>query len=138
MLCAGALCLALAACQPKPIPIPPNLVVSAKEPRVRPAAPIALPKAAPRIVHIWMSTLTIEAGIWLNGTIVTSTNVASVEVRTAAFSINASHVGPGIFRFHTHVLELPPLSRRHTLELSIIARNTAGTELVEHAPLAIR
>lgn len=85
-----------------------------------------------------MSSLTIESGIWLDGAIVASTNVASVEVRTAAFSINSDHVGPGTFRFHTHVLELPPLARRHTLALEIIARNAAGAETIENASLAIR
>lgn len=85
-----------------------------------------------------MSSLTISAGIWLDGEIVTSTNVASVEVRTAAFSIDADHTGPGTFQFHTHVLELPPLARRHTLELSIIARNTAGVQGVEYTAVSIR
>ncbi|HEY5426730.1 MAG TPA: hypothetical protein VIJ77_09285 [Candidatus Tumulicola sp.] len=85
-----------------------------------------------------MSTLTIESGIWLDGAIVASTNVASVEVRTAAFSIDADHVGPGRFQFHTHVLELPPLSRRHALELAIIARNTAGERAVERTAVTIK
>lgn len=138
VLFAGALCLTLGACESKPIPLPTNLIVSAKRPHVWPAAPAARPDAPPRIVQVWMSGLTIAAGIWLDGEIVTSTNVASVEVRTAAFSINADHVAPGTFQFHTHVLELPPLSRRHTLELGIIARNTAGVETIEHAPLTIK
>ena len=89
---------------------------------------MAAPNAPPRIVRIWLSTLTIEPGTWFDGTILVSTNVASVEVRTAAFSINSAHVAPGIYRFHTHVLELPPLSRRHSYELYIIARNTPGVE----------
>lgn len=98
---------------------------------------MAAPNLPPRIVRIWLSTLTIEPGTWFDGAIVVSTNVASVEVRTAAFSINSAHVGPGVYRFHTHVLELPPLSRRHWYELSIIARNTPGAEVVEEAPLRV-
>jgi len=86
---------------------------------------------------MWFSTLTIRPGIWFDGTIVASTNVASVEVRTAAFSINSTHVGPGLYRFHTRVLELPPLSRRHWYDLYIIARNTPGEEDVEQAPLRV-
>lgn len=86
---------------------------------------------------MWFSTLTIHPGISFDGTIVTSTNVASVEVRTASFSINSAHVAPGLYRFHTLVLELPPLSRRHWYDLSIIARNTPGDEEVEHAPLRV-
>ncbi len=86
---------------------------------------------------MWFSTLTIKPGIWFDGTIVASSNVASVEVRTAAFSINSVHVGPGLYRFHMRVLELPPLSRRHWYDLYIIARNTPGDEEVEHAPLRV-
>jgi hypothetical protein len=86
---------------------------------------------------MWFSTLTIRPGMWFDGTIVVSTNVASVEVRTAAFSINSAHVAPGIYRFHTRVLELPPFSRRHSYQLDIVARNTAGVKEVEQAPLRV-
>jgi hypothetical protein len=137
VLMSGALSMTFAACASKPIPTPSNMVVSAIQPHVWPTPPVAAPGAPPRIVRIWMSSLTIQAGTWLDGTIVASTNVASVEVRTAAFSINSDHVGPGLFRFHTHVLELPPLGRRHVLDLSIIARNTAGVQTVEYASVTI-
>jgi hypothetical protein len=102
-----------------------------------PTAPYAHPDAPPSIVRIWFSTLTLRPGIWFDGIIVGSTNLASVEVRTAAFSINSDHVGPGIYRFHMRVLELPPLARRHNYQLSIIGRNTAGVQTVEFAPLRI-
>jgi len=85
-----------------------------------------------------MSRLSIAPGSSLDGAVVTSTNVASVEVRTPAFSINSVHTASGQFRFHTHMLELPPLSRRHTYTLDIIARNTAGIEQVEQAAFTIR
>ncbi|MGC1380870.1 MAG: hypothetical protein WA814_07575 [Candidatus Baltobacteraceae bacterium] len=112
-------------------------MVSAKQPRAWPTAPVAAPNAPPQIVAMWFSTLTLHPGDWFDGTIVASTNVASVEVRTAAFSINSTHVAPGIYRFHTRVLELPPLSRRHSYDLYIIARNTPGVQEVVHAPLTV-
>jgi hypothetical protein len=102
-----------------------------------PTAPYAHPNDPPRIARMWFSTLTLQPGIWFDGVIVGSTNLASVEVRTAAFSINSSHVGPGVYRFHMRVLELPPLSRRHTYDLSIIGRNAAGVETIEEAPLRV-
>lgn len=129
--------MVLSGCSPKPVPVPPNLTVSAQQPRAWPMPPVAAPNAPPRIVRIWFSTLKIEPGSWFDGKIVVSTNVASVEVRTAAFSINSAHVAPGIYTFHTHVLELPPLSRRHWYELYIIARNTPGAAQVEEAPLRV-
>jgi len=129
--------LSLVGCSPKPAAIPPNLTVSARQPSNLPSPPVAAPDAPPRIIRMWFSTLTIVPGSWFDGTIVVSTNVASVEVRTAAFSINSKHVAPGIYRFHTHVLELPPLSRRHWYELYIIARNTPGVAQSETAPLRV-
>ena len=113
------------------------MTVSAKQPRAWPTPLVATANAPPRILRIWLSTLTLEPGTWFDGEILVSTNVASVEVRTAAFSINSDHVAPGVYRFHTHVLELPPLSRRHSYELYIIARNTPGSESVEEAPLRV-
>ncbi|MBV9700100.1 MAG: hypothetical protein JO078_08240 [Candidatus Eremiobacteraeota bacterium] len=133
ILC-GAL---LGACSSKPVAVPSNLTVGAQNVRGLPAPAVAKPDAPPRILAIRFSTLTIRPGIWFDGTMICSTNVASVEVRTAAFSINSEHVGPGVYRFHTRVLELPPLSRRHWYELDIIARNTAGTEMIERAPLRV-
>jgi hypothetical protein len=132
-----AVVLLAAGCSSKPIGVPANLVISATQPRAWPTPPVAAPNARPRIVRIWFSTLTIEPGSWFDGTIVCSTNVASVEVRTAAFSIDSRHVAPGVYRFHTHVLELPPLSRRHSYELYVIARNTPGVEQIEEAPLRV-
>ncbi len=134
---AGAFFSMLAACSPKPAALPSNLIVSAKQPRAWPSPPVAAPNDPPRIVRIWFSTLTLHEGDWFDGTIVASTNVASVEVRTAAFSINSTHVAPGVYRFHMHVLEVPPLSRRHSYDLSIIARNTPGIEVVESVALSV-
>ncbi|MBV9718729.1 MAG: hypothetical protein JOZ77_05390 [Candidatus Eremiobacteraeota bacterium] len=138
MICpAAALATLLGACSTKPVSVPLNVTVSEKQPRAWPSPPVAAPNAPPRIVRVWFSTLRIEPGSWFDGTILVSTNVASVEVRTAAFSINSAHVAPGIYRFHTHVLELPPLSRRHWYELYIIARNTPGIAESEEAPLRV-
>ncbi|MBV9234177.1 MAG: hypothetical protein JO030_09050 [Candidatus Eremiobacteraeota bacterium] len=113
------------------------MTVGATASRALPTPAVAAPEARPQILAIRFSTLTIRPGIWFDGTMICSTNVASVEVRTAAFSINSAHVAPGVYRFHTRVLELPPLSRRHWYELDVIARNTSGAEEVERAPLRV-
>ena len=121
-----------------PSAVPSNWAVSSMTPHQWPSAPIAAPHDAPRILRIWLSTLVIAPGTTLDGAIATTTNVASVEVRTAAFSINSLHVAPGQFRLHTRVLELPPLARFHTYTLDVIARNTAGAAQIEQARLAMR
>lgn len=130
-------CLLIACESQRQSSLPPNFEVSARQPQPWPSGSFAATVAPPRIARIWLSTLAISPGSTLDGAIATSTNVASVEVRTAAFSINSSHVAPGQFRFHTRVLELPPLARRHTYVLDVIARNTAGVQQVEHARLTM-
>lgn len=127
----------VAACSPQAVSIPSNLFVGPKKPNAWPTPPVARPEAPPQIVAIWLPTLTLHPGMWFDGSIVVSTNVASVEVRTAAFSINSAHVAPGLYRFHTRILEVPPFARRHSYELDIIARNTAGVKRVEQAPLRV-
>jgi hypothetical protein len=134
---AGASCSLAGGCSSQPVSVPSNLLVAAKQPRAWPTPPVVTPNARPQIVAMWFSTLTIRPGMWFDGTFVVSTNVASVEIRTAAFSINSTHVAPGIYRFHARVLELPPFSRRHSYRLDIIARNTAGVKEVEQAPLRV-
>ncbi len=121
-----------------PAKAPANWTVSSDMPQPWPKAIPAPPDAAPRIVRVWLSSLGIGPGSTLAGAVATTTNVASVEVRTAAFSINSSHVAAGQFRFQTRVLELPPLARLHTYTLDVIARNTAGTAQVEQAPFSMR
>ncbi len=132
-----ACCLALVGCGGPPANPPSNVVVAAQRPRDWPTAIVQPPNAPPHMLRVWFSTLSLHPGMWFDGAIVADTNVASVEVRTAAFSINCDKVGPGLFRFHTLFLELPPLSRRRTYQLDIIARNTPGVQELESAPLRI-
>ncbi len=56
---------------------------------------------------------------------VTTTNVASVEVRTNLFSINVPRVAYGRFAFRLDVLDTPPIFVR-PYRLRVIARNSAG------------
>ena len=132
-----ACCLALFGCGGPPAKAPSNVVIAAQRPRDWPTAIVKPPNAPPHMLRVWFSTLALHPGMWFDGAVVADTNVASVEVRTAAFSINCEKVGPGLFRFHTLFLELPPLSRRRTYQLDIIARNTPGDQELESAPLRI-
>jgi len=135
----AALLALLCACESGTAPKPsPRILFAAKMPSSWPHAVVAVADAPPRIIKVWLSRSTIAPGSTLDGAIATTSNVASVEVRTAAFSINSSHVAPGQFRFHTRVLELPPLARLHTYTLDVIARNTVGQAQVEQALLAMK
>jgi len=111
-------------------------VVGATRPQPWPVAIIAAPEAPPRILRIWLSGTHLRQGTAIHGAIATTTNVASVEVRTATFSINTPRKAFGQFEFQLKVLMFPPLLK-HTYPLLIIARNAAGVEDVKNAYLVI-
>jgi len=97
----------------------------ARAPQPWPTAALAAPTSPPRIVAIHLNETTIANGDFWRGRIATSTNVASVEVRTESFSFTAQRKAFGQFSFAVHLLDLPPQYRRGYV-LQIIARNAAG------------
>ena len=112
------------------------VVVAPAMPATWPTPTVAAPDAPPAIEKIWMSTLHLTAGGGFEGAVVTSTNVASVEIRTAIFSINAPRSAFGRFAFKLHILEFPPMLK-HTYPMQIIARNAAGVETIDTAYLVL-
>ncbi|HTU71659.1 MAG TPA: hypothetical protein VMF11_15260 [Candidatus Baltobacteraceae bacterium] len=101
-----------------------------------PSAAVAAPSAPPRILAFWTNETTIAPGTDWRGRIATTTNVASLEIRTESFSFNATRIGFGQFVFLQHVLDIVPQYKR-AYTLTIIARNTAGVEDVRLLPIAL-
>jgi hypothetical protein len=102
-----------------------------------PAAQLAQPDAPPHIVAVQMNATRLVPGNDWFGRIVTSTNVASVEIRTESFSFNATRVAFGQFVFRQHILDIvPPYKRDYTLY--VIARNAAGQQDGRAIPIALR
>jgi hypothetical protein len=99
-----------------------------------PKAIVAAPDAPPRIVALWLSSTNIAPGRDWSGRIATTTNVASVEVRTESFSFNATRVAFGQFVFRQHVLDIVPQYKR-PYTLLVIARNAAGVQAVRQVPV---
>lgn len=83
------------------------------------------------------SSLDVRRGQRWSGKFVTSTDVASVEVRTNLFSVNVPHLSGGRFAFTLNVLDTPPIFVR-AYRLRVIARNSAGDEAEEDLPFRIR
>ncbi len=101
-----------------------------------PAAIANAPNAPPGIIALWMNTTSIRPGSQWFGRIATTTNVASVEIRTESFSFNATRVAFGQFVFLQHVLDIVPQYKRgYTLQ--IIARNAAGAEDARLIPISL-
>lgn len=89
--------------------------------------PQVVSSGPPRIVRFWMNEAAIPSGSDWTGRAVTSTNVASLEVRTESFSFVAQRTAFGEFRFSQHVLDIVPQYRRAFM-LQVVARNAAGDE----------
>jgi hypothetical protein len=132
---AAILALVLAACASKPVAIPANV-------RIGEGALAATPEPAandapPRILAMNFSSDDVRRGQTWSGTIVTTTNVASVEVRTNLFSINVPRRAFGEYRFTLNVYDVPPIFIR-AYRVRVIARNAAGQSVEEDLPLRIR
>jgi hypothetical protein len=95
------------------------------EPHPWPSPQIAAGAAPPRILALWMNHTALPSGTDWRGRIVTTTNVASVEVRTESFSFVADRTRYGDFSFEQHVLDMVPQYKR-SYALQVIARNAAG------------
>jgi hypothetical protein len=133
----GAFALALSllcACTSAPVAVPQN--VSFDDGPALPRPVTAPNGASPRIVAMRFSGDEVRRGQTWSGTIITSTNVASVEVRTNLFSINVPRRTFGDFRFTLRVYDVPPIFIR-AYRLRVIARNAAGQTVEEDVPFRI-
>ena len=101
-----------------------------------PKAIVAAPNAPPRIVALWLSSTNLVPGRDWSGRIATTTNVASVEVRTESFSFNATRTAFGQFVFRQHVLDIVPQYKR-PYTLIVIARNAAGVQAEREIPIRL-
>lgn len=84
-----------------------------------------------------MNETSVAPGSEWTGRIATTTNVASVEIRTESFSFNATRVAFGQFAFDQHVLDIVPQYKRG-YTLRVIARNAAGVQAVRLFPIVLR
>ena len=101
--------------------------------------PMLAPNAGPQIRHLsFPNGLVVKPGAKseFSGTITTSSNVASVEIRTNLFSINAKKKDVGRFAFDVDVYDLPGIFIR-AYTLRVIARNATGVEAEEDVPFRI-
>jgi hypothetical protein len=100
-------------------------------------SPIIKRGGAPEIVGIAFNKLDLRRGEVWRGDFVTSTNVASLEVRTNLFSINVPRTTFGHFHFDEDLLDVPTIFVR-PYSVRVIARNADGAEAEEDVPLRIR
>lgn len=102
-----------------------------------PAPRIDSNDAPPQMLAMHFSSLNVARGQTWSGRFVTGSSVASVEVRTNLFSIDVPRAGVGRFAFTLRVIDVPPIFIRN-YRLRVIARNSAGLQVEQDLPFAIR
>jgi hypothetical protein len=131
-----AMLLLVAGCSTNPERLlKPSVVTVA--PSTWPTPEVVPPQAPPRILALWMNGTELRPGHRWFGKIVTSTNVASVEIRTESFSFTADRHAFGIFDFAQEILDMVPQYRRSYV-LHVIARNAGGVVDERLIPIVIR
>lgn len=130
-------------CQPQ-IPARHRTAPSASPVASPLASPVATPtiaylppNAAPQILWYHLSSTTPQGGDVVSVTVLSSSNVASVELRVGGYALNLTKSDVGHFEGSYTVPHLP-LFAPHKFTLQIIARNTAGALVEADVPIAIR
>jgi hypothetical protein len=95
------------------------------------------PDAPPQILWYQISSTTPHSGETVTGTVLASSNVASVEIRIGPISINMTKTDVGHFESSYRVPSIP-FFVSHDFMLAIIARNTAGQAVQVSFPFQIR
>ena len=83
------------------------------------------PEAPPYILRYSISSTNPRAGDIVSGMVLTSSNVASVEIRVGGYGFNLKKTDIGHFEGSYRVPRIP-FFVRHRLTMRVIARNTAG------------
>ena len=117
---------------PAPTQMPPRVLPPAVAKHV-----VRLPpSAAPKILAVAMSETTVRRGDRVSGSVVTSSNVASVQARVGGYAMSLDKVGVGRFTL-TYTVNLPWFIRGN-FDLHVIATNTSGATVERVIPLTVR
>jgi hypothetical protein len=120
-----------------PTPGPSGRPQTAAVPHVSKPVPRLAPDAAPQILAIAVSETNVRPGDRVSGSVLTSSNVASVEARIGGYAMSLSKVGVGKFAL-TYTVGPLPWFVRGNFTLQVIARNTRGDAATRAIPLTVR
>jgi hypothetical protein len=100
--------------------------------------PLVLPATAPpQIVDVHLNQNVIHSGDTISGWVVTSTNVATVEVRMAGYSFTVPRTDFGRFAMSYQAPRIPWFAHGN-YTAQIIARNVNGATAERDLPIALR
>jgi hypothetical protein len=133
-LCVG---LGLAGCSaPTAKAFDSPVVAVGMPPAAMPAPPVAAPAEVPRIVGVWLSKTEFAPGDRVAGRVVTTTNVASLEIRVEGYGRVVPRTGFGRFEGTVAVPKLPSFLHR-AFTLQILARNADGVAAKATVPIRV-
>lgn len=126
---------------PAPSSTPPPTPLPSATPTATPVplpTPLVLPAdAPPQIVDLRISSTVFQSGDTVSGSVITSTNVASVELRLAGYSIPVPRTDYGVFAM-TYQVPRVPFFAKHGYTLQVIARNTKGDQTERDLQVTLR
>lgn len=100
--------------------------------------PVVLPaNAPPQILSYTLSSTTVHVGDTISGSVLTTSNVASVEAKVASYVIPLAKVGVGHFAL-SYIVPNIPKPFRGTYALRIIAHNTEGATTTQSTSITIK
>jgi hypothetical protein len=114
---------------PLPTPVP--------SPAETPASTMLPADAPPQILSYTISATTVHPGETISGTVLTTSNVASVEATIASYVIPMSKTDVGHFTL-SYVVPNIPKPFRGTYALRIVAHNTKGDTVSRSMSLTIK
>jgi outer membrane biosynthesis protein TonB len=116
---------------PAPLPSPVPTVTPLPTPLVLP------PDAPPQILAVQLSDPVFHGGETITGTIITSTNVAAVEIRLAGHSMRMPRTDFGIWSM-TYKMPHVPFFYRGRYTAQIVAMNSAGAQAEQDLTVSVR
>jgi len=118
-------------------PTPGAAVQPATAPRLSKPVPALQPDAAPQILAISVSETTVKPGDRVSGSVITSSNVASVQARIGGYAVSLLKVGVGRFAL-TYTVGPLPWFVHGTFTMYVIANNARGAAVERAIPLHVR
>lgn len=118
-------------------PLPTPTPSASPSPLATPTILMLPPDAPPQILWIRVNPDAPRAGDTLSWLVLTSSNVASVEVRVGGFGVSMPKTDVGRFE-GSYVVPRLPFFMSHRFDAQIIARNTGGVAVEKTLPLQIR
>lgn len=121
---------------PSPTPAPSNTPLP-PIPTPLPTPLILPPDAPPQILAVQLSDPVFRGGQTVSGTVITSTNVAAVELRMAGHTIRMPRADFGIWQMSYQMPHVPFWMRKN-YTAQVVAINTAGTETSRDVTISVR